>query len=472
MNRSWGKGHRISLLMLLACLLFSPWASGQEGAAKGSLNIVLITIDTLRPDHLSCYGYGRPTSPTIDTLAEDGVLFTYALATSSWTASSIASLLTSLYTAEHGVRNGLYQVETKRAIYQEVLRDEHYTLTEALKKMGYATFGIASNLHLTAEAGFAQGFDKYVTLPFEEADRVNRKLEEWKKELEEKRPFFLWVHYIDPHWEYHGQKPWIDLYDPNYSGPEEELFDTYNPLMIRRDLYPLIFGNEELLKHLKALYDSEINYVDERVGRLLAMLPKEAQEDALVVVTSDHGEGFLEHGLLEHSHSLYEEVTRVPLIMRFPSWFPIKKGVVKEPVSIIDIMPTLLSLSGHEPWPHCKGKNLLEYIQDGSSPSGGHAQRLLICELSRFNYRMKSALWGRWKLIWDLKKGREELFDLHEDPQEQRNLASLKLPITEQLKRDLQEVIQIDKGLREPSQREMHLDQEAIERLKSLGYLN
>lgn len=367
MKHSSGKGLNIYVLIILSLsLLLCLKSSGQDEAKRRPLDIVLITIDTLRPDHLSCYGYSRPTSPNIDRLAKDGVLFKYALATSSWTASSVASMLTSLHTAEHGVRNGIYQVETKKTVYQEVLIDDHYTLAEALKEMGYATFGIASNLHLTSEAGFAQGFDRYVALPFEEADAVNASLEKWRKELAEKRPFFLWVHYIDPHWEYHARKPWSDLYDPDYKGPEEELYDTYNPLMIRRELHPLIFGDKEILRHLQALYDSEINYVDERVGRLLAMLPKEAQEQALIVLTSDHGEGFLEHGLLEHSHSLYEEVTRVPLIMRFPSYVQVKNSVVTEPVSIIDIMPTLLSFLGQRPMPSLRGKSLLDSILGGN----------------------------------------------------------------------------------------------------------
>jgi arylsulfatase A-like enzyme len=159
----------------------------------GTFNIVLITIDTLRADHLSCYGYERKTSPNMDSLDTQGVICRTVHAPSSWTASSMASLFTSVYPINHGVMHGIGYKEGQTINIQEVFSTELVTLTEVLLAKGYTTFGVASNSHLGEQFGIARGFDYYSCLPFLPADKVNESVYAWEDEIKNAEKFFLWI---------------------------------------------------------------------------------------------------------------------------------------------------------------------------------------------------------------------------------------------------------------------------------------
>jgi arylsulfatase A-like enzyme len=169
-------------------------------------NIVLITIDTLRADHLSCYGYERNTSPHIDKIAAQGITFKNVIAPSSWTAPSMASLFTSTYPINHGLVHGIKVRKQKK----EVLSDQLITLPEVLRKKGYTTFGVSSNHHLTEEFGFARGFDFFAYLGWKNADMVNKTVYSWETTIKQSEKYFLWVHYVDPHISYAARSPWIE----------------------------------------------------------------------------------------------------------------------------------------------------------------------------------------------------------------------------------------------------------------------
>ena len=188
---------------------------------QNDINIVLITIDTLRADHLSCYGYERTTSPNIDAIAEKGIVFSNTIAPSSWTAPSMVSLFTSVYPINHGVVHGFIK-NGKTILNQEVFSPEMITLPEILKAHGYTTFGIAANLHLSEQFGFGRGFDYYTCLPWSPAPAVNKTLSAWRDTIKSSEKFFLWIHYFDPHQFYHARKPWIEDYSSS------ELMQTVN----------------------------------------------------------------------------------------------------------------------------------------------------------------------------------------------------------------------------------------------------
>jgi arylsulfatase A-like enzyme len=294
---------------------------------------VLISLDTTRRDHLSVYGYERDTTPHLARFAAGGVRFEQAYAPTSTTAPTHATLFTSLYPITHRVlKNG------------QVLIAAHRTLAERLNEQGYATAGFVSSFVLDARFGASQGFDhwddefqretasvvdgQWEGAPFEvfdrRADATTERALAWLDELRgEGSPFFLFVHYFDPH------QP--------YRPPAE---------------FEVRFGSKEGapndLRSLVARYDAELAFTDHAVDRLLdAISTVERAANTLVVITADHGEGLMQHGHLGHGVHLYEEQVRVPLLLHWPGHLPAGR-VIKGPVSLIDLAPTVLELMGVE----------------------------------------------------------------------------------------------------------------------------
>ena len=291
-------------------------------AAAQQPDIVLVSIDSLRADHVGCYGYGRPTTPAIDRLAAEGARFRNAVSTTSWTLPAHASMFTGLYSDTHGVvDNGL------------ALSGNIVTLTEALKGAGYHTAGFFGGPYLMPEFGFNQGFDTYECCmsqfqpgqdhsedqvgvgPQSFADITGpltlEKTEAWIDTLDS-RPFFLFVHLWDVHYDYIPPGEYARMFDPDYSG-------TLDPRMMLRNASIRPGMPERDLQHLIALYDGEIRYTDDNLARLLAELDRVGRLDsALIVVTSDHGDEFFEHGQTGHQKTLYDEVLRIPLVIRWP----------------------------------------------------------------------------------------------------------------------------------------------------------
>jgi arylsulfatase len=313
-------------------------------APPGAPNIVLVTIDTLRADHLDAYGYARPTSPSLDAFAKDGVLFETAISAAPATQLSTASLLTGLWPVTH--------MEPMRDRPEGVafLRSGFTTLAEHLAAAGYATAGFVSNPALRAEEGFAQGFATWddTTGRDAEAEGVIAPAIEWLATA--RAPFFLWVHLLDPH----------HPYDPPELGPWEDPSDAA-AAALRRTWTSLPFAEQtarmqrverssDLDPATRAFlvdrYDTEIRHADAGVGRLLASLERQGatRANTWVAVTADHGEEFLDHGRLLHSHTLYDELLHVPLIVRGPTT---PAGLrVAEQVPTIALMPTLLAAAG------------------------------------------------------------------------------------------------------------------------------
>src|SRR6266699_892851 len=261
-----------SVLLLAAC--------GPRGPRP---SVVLITVDTLRADRLGCYGYARRTSPHIDRLAAAGALFERAFTTLPRTTQSVASIVTGQYPKSHGAR-GLFSS----------LSPANLTLAEIFKQEGYDTGAFVSNLFLKAGMGFEQGFDLYdnpqARWDGDSAGPVSAAGLDWLKSRPQGRPYFLWVHYLDPHWTYRPAPPYDRIFDPDFAEP----FTLYEDLDAGRlTKGQVIFENRlprRQVEHVTALYDGEIAQVDAALGPLLDFLARPGAAPPLVVFTADHGE--------------------------------------------------------------------------------------------------------------------------------------------------------------------------------------
>jgi arylsulfatase A-like enzyme len=331
---------------------------------SGPSNVLLVSIDSLGAHRLGCYGNARATSPVLDRLAAEGVRFAHATSPTSWTLPTHVSLLT-----------GRSQQRHQTVRYFDRIRDSERLLSEAFAGAGFETVGIYSGPFLSPTYGFDRGFDRYTSCESEatatlqgqaawtssHSDRTNAKVEEtfdaWMR-TRSARPFFAFIHMWDVHFDYIPPDPYASMFDTGYAGPLDG-----------RDIagagFPLTASPADVA-HLMALYDGEIRYTDDTIGRLLAALEKAgALADTLVVITADHGDEFLEHGGKGHQRTLFEEVIHVPLIV----WS--KAGlsggrVVEQPVSLIDVAPTILEIMKLPALPAADGRSLAALLRGGA----------------------------------------------------------------------------------------------------------
>jgi arylsulfatase A-like enzyme len=355
----------------LRCSMLVVLVSSAVFACSERPNIILVSIDTLRADHVGCYGYAKATSPNIDRIAGEGALFETVIADSSWTLPAHMSMLTGLTSMVHGVQHEGLGLDPKRR-----------TLAQILQGAGYRTIGIYSAPYLHPLFGFDRGFDSYESVvdwkAFDDASlsladpNFEQKLllhqqeiashaeitspkivERAKQRIAEHRgqPFFLFLHFFDVHADYIPPDEDWRPFDPDYTGTIDGRRFSENSAfragMDRRDY-----------DHVLALYDGEIHYVDRHLQMFLARLHElDLDRNTLLVITADHGEEFLEHGYKSHRYTLFEEVLDVPLIFRFPG---VIEGRRRFPqlVRQIDIMPTILSLVGIRPPPEVMGRDL------------------------------------------------------------------------------------------------------------------
>lgn len=392
------------------------------GEAPQPRNLLLISIDTLRPDHLGCYGYPRPTSPFLDQLASQGALFENAHATSPWTLPSHISLFTGLYPSQHGV------------MFEDLaLPADLPTLAEALRARDFATAGIASAIFLGPRFGLSRGFDHYVVIPtrakgdvsatsLATTDRVSAGGLEWLA-AQRGRPFFLFLHYFDVHSDYRPEPRFAALFDRPYQGSADGTSRQLRAFLRRE-----IAFNADDLAHLVDLYDAEIRQVDQALEALFDELRERGDlAQTIVVVTSDHGEEFFDHGGVFHGRTQYQEMLRVPLIFVGPG---IPHGLrIDQPVSLIDLAPTLLTLLGAPVPPSVSGRDLAPLWK---ARGDRWPERNLFAEANIIKEGAdpkRAILRGRWKLVLH-GSGEYELFDLVEDPSERVNRAAAEPKLT------------------------------------------
>ncbi len=425
-------------------------------------NVLLLSLDTLRADHIGAYGYERATTPNLDALAEDAIVFEHAIAPANHTLESHMSLMTGLYPAAHGVRR-----KPGDRLRADPLSPRRVTLAETLQAHGYATGGFAYNcVWMQARYGFGQGFDHYRAIPVN-AQRVN---DEWIfpwLEAHRQRTFFLFVHYYDVHsdWRklpYDAPKEFVE----RFAGPAPAGFEACrDEVCATKLLMSLDKSNEEIpaehLDYLRHLYDAGVAATDEQVGRLIGKIRKLGlYDDTVIVVTADHGEEFREHGNLLHKQ-LYEETIRVPLIVRHPATLGRPRRIA-QPTATLGIMPTILDVLGISPIVPTQATSL-PALADAAPASEG----IVVSGLNQH-----ALLRWPWKLI---EKGRQrELYNLHDDPGEVRDLADQERDIRTSMVSRLRKWKKID-AARLPSSTKsaaaaLNPSEAERERLRALGY--
>jgi arylsulfatase A-like enzyme len=325
-------------------------------------NILLIVMDATRFDFLSAHGYPQPTTPNLDRLAEDGIIFDKAFATGPWTPPSHASMFTGTYPSTHGV-------DVNENLY---LNDNNRTLAEILSENGYRTFGILPDVHLSSVRGFHRGFQEYVEtwrIPYLHLEYdwllclannlisgrdkrtfySNRLMQRWlKKNFSTSQPFFMFVNYKTVHNRYQPPRAFRRKFEqrhPNTDMRKATYFSKkggYSYMGRRLDL------NEEEFVLVRSWYAAALAYLDSRLGQLIDFLKLlGAYENTLVIITADHGESFGEHHLAYHMFGLYDFLIRVPMLMTCPAWLPRGRRIT-EMVSHVDLLPTILDLLGLE----------------------------------------------------------------------------------------------------------------------------
>jgi len=371
-------------------------------------NLLLISIDTLRPDMLGCYGYDRPTSPTLDRLASEGVLFEFAVASSPWTLPSHASMLTGVYANRHAMKSPGSQ-----------LPDEIPTIAEILSERGFATGAFVNSHYLSKRYGLGRGFDafRYVREATATAEPA-RVGEEALAHLAKNRgePFFLFVHLYDVHSNYIS----LPEFEERFIRPYDGVVDGTTKQLIRFRKEEVEIDDDDR-RHLVDLYVAGIRQIDDGIDRLLSGIEElDLLDRTLVIVTADHGEEFLEHGGFLHGRTQYDELLRIPLIIHGPG---VPRGKrIAEPVSVIDLLPTALSLFGAPADPSLDGLDISPLWRDGAAPS---EDRPLFSEADHNNEEndiIRSVRYGGYKLVRNRLTGEEFLFDLRRDPGETTSL--------------------------------------------------
>lgn len=447
-------------------------AAGCRPVRGNRTNVLLVTIETTRADHLSAYGYGRDTSPNLAHLASQGVLFERHMTVSPRTNPSLAALMTSTYPYENGVRNLLLPLEP-----------ENRTLAEVLRSAGYATGAIQTHPRLIKSCGLEQGFAHYDddVRAHPRADQACRAAAAWLTQAASgRRPWFLWVHLMDPHWMYEPPEPWRTRYAPEDPRP----WELYGDLRARRvTIGPVIFENHmpaDEVHSFVALYDGEIRFTDEAIGGLLRALDATgAAGKTLVIVSADHGESLGEHDyFFEHGDLGTQEEIHIPLILRLPGVLPAGTRVSATERSI-DVAPTVLDLLGLPPEPSFRGLSLAAMAEGGANvdrPCYGETGESFHPENKRREIPGVKGKWrwlvqGRFKLVFIPHASREPdwvLYDLATDPGETVDAGPSHPEIRDAMRKRLAAWIAQDRNV----ERRYHISQEAREQLRSLGYVD
>lgn len=465
-------------------------------------NIILISIDTLRADHLSCYGYDKKTTPHIDRLAGEGTVFLQNYSTGVWTPPGHASMLTGLYVSEHGVYG------------ENRLSESIPTIAVKLKENNYQTAGFVNNSQVGEMVGFNKGHDIFVEvwkgvtpksitervvsgmnrrvkrfLGYEDmgAEKTNRLFTKWiENHIDKNRPFYAFLHYIEPHNPLNPPRPYKNKYLNHTfknidSGKIKKV--AHNPLICFIENMDL---NREEIEVLKLLYDAEIAYTDSKIGEVVDILKRNnAYDETMIILTSDHGEHFGEHGLWSHTASLYNEVLHVPLIIKYPQVAEYAKEV-KDCTQLVDIFPTVMEVAGisQNKYIDTSGTSLLfnkndnikfhdyvfsewegrvpYYIKSRIDNQGTPA------DLSRITKKMWMVSDGKYKFILN-EDGSKLLFDVKNDINEQNNLFDQCKDIADMMEQVLNEWRK--RSSKQVKGEQQEVDEQTKQNLRALGYM-
>jgi arylsulfatase A-like enzyme len=442
------KGRLAAPVLIFGLLLLAA------GCGEPPASIVLITVDTLRADHLGCYGYFRDTTPTIDRLAADGVLFEHALTPMATTLPAHVSLMTSASTIRHGIKGNFHTFFTA-FVTDESLR----TAAELFREAGYATAAFVSAAPVKMDTGISAGFVIFDEPPGPErsaAATTNRALA-WL-EGPPPGPFFIWIHYFDPHFPYAPPAP----YDGRYR-PEPGLTE----FMRQKDF---LDPEAPHCAQWNNSYDGEVSYVDDQIGRLLARLRDRGfYESSAIVLASDHGEGLGQHKWIGHGR-IFNEQLFVPLIIKPPAELNIEPRREKALVSLMDVLPTLVAALDipvpEENVRRFEGNNVLAGVGDRGA---------VLCERTpsepdRLGPGEQYALTGlRWKYFLSTEGG-DALFDMTGDWNETKNVIDSHPDVAKSMRRSIESILESAAARGPGLQKSNAIDPERARQLKGLGY--
>ncbi|HOJ33729.1 MAG TPA: sulfatase [Candidatus Hydrogenedentes bacterium] len=449
----------------------------QTTTTPSKQNVVLIVIDSLRYDHVVGQRNQEPIMPKLQRFASKSWMYQRATTQATWTKPAVVSLFTSLYPAVH---NTLYGVTVNLGMEQQPSVDgvppNIPLMAEYLKEHGYTTIGIQTNANLNETSGINRGFDEYILKSYPYGDAHEATDLALDHISVSKTPFFLYLHYMDPHHPYKPPESYHHIFGepPQLSDTDQELIRNFTMGYYLDKVFFQLglkssrqFGDisENGREYLKYMYAAESRYTDDEMERLLNWLEKNAPETT-IIITADHGEEFWEHGSVGHSKTVYEELAHVPLLIRFPGKTP---RIISRDVELIDILPTLaehLRLPSHEHW---QGRSLL------SDPPMTHEPRPIFVEtrgsLPTANLFLTAVRLEDYKLIVNRNTGDKTLYYLGKTGGETTPLSD------EEKERQLYELLMKhfeDNGkhpLAGSTPTRTTLDDTAIQQLKSIGYL-
>ena len=489
----------IGAVLMLDQPIVTASALPNAPACSGCPNLLLVTLDTVRADHMSLYGYGRPTTPNLEALARESIVYRGAVSAGDMTLSTHASIFTGVYPSRHGAH---FSSERQTGL---PLGDDFRTLPEILARQGYHNVAAVANFAYLAPAfGFARGFERYdsrAAVPFlaevppfylrarvrnyltrfaepvafeqqvRTGEKINQEVFGFLDTLRsERRPFFAFVNYMDAHWPYLPPPPYDTLYpgkarrftNVKYSQMEEEVLSGQREVTEAERL------------HLISQYDGAIQYLDQQVGRLISELKRRVLYDnTLLIITSDHGEAFGERHLLQHGLSVYQDEVHVPLLIKLPSGrsrTATAGTVVVSPVSSVDLLPTILDTFGLPAPKDAEGVSLLSLTADDRRrvfAESFPARRRLVELQPRLDRIARAVVSGDRKLI-DSNRGQRELYDLAKDPNERENVYASSDAQVRELEASL---AQWTKAARAQARPPSKPAPGAVDRLKSLGYV-
>jgi len=425
--------------------------TAQHKATKSAAtrpNFLILLVDALRPDHLSTYGYSRPTSPNLDLLAKESLVFENAFAQSHCTNFSVPTLFTSRLPLE---------TKTKQSSYYN-LSPDLVMLPQTLQEAGYSTVAFCVNPLIHWDYGYDAGFDAFYQ-GHEKGEALNEKALTWLK-TNAPQPFFIYLHYMDVHGPYCAPEKYRAPFLSGIPSPTDQAV-RYGQITEMLDQMETgkVYRREEQ-EYLRALYDGGINYTDWYIGELLAQLKQMGlYENTVIIVLADHGEEFWEHGGLGHGGQLYDELLRVPLIIKLPAAFGFRGKRLTTPARIIDIYPTIMELAGLSSPSRLRGKSLL--AADAGEKCWLYAEAPEMAAL-----RDRS-----WKFIDKPGSLQDELYNLEKDPAEIKNVIARYPERAAQMQAQIAKFTKSAKSATSAHQEQKSIDPKTFERLKSLGYL-
>lgn len=437
------------------------WLGKLEARLAGKPDFMIFMVDALRADHVGAYGYGRDTTPTLDSLAAAGVLFENATSNANMTRLTVPSIFTLLYPSTLGMASTLTSMAPRTV-----------TIAELMKNAGYQTLAYIPNPSMKKRLNFDQGFDVYDDKIFyvrnfrswESMSVINERVLGWLRGNRGRR-FFIYIHSCDAHAPYSPPPP----YDTMFHDPaREETARNARPITdaeyARMHGYQRLDGDGGDLNYYVGLYDGEVRYTDDKLSELLAeMRALGVADNTVFFFSADHGEGFLEHGEWDHGHHAYDEVIRVPLIMTAPE-ARFRGATIAPPVHTFDMSATVLDLADVSGVPEFQAKSMMPLLR-GDTASAWEYSFIESDDVRALRN-------ARWKFIQDRESGAEMLFDLVADSSESVNLAASDTLVAGDLRRKMAALVKANEMLGQLGFMETSdLDAETVEQLKALGYI-